>query len=275
MSGAGEDGRSALGYRLGGHVLHGVGPDVLEVAVERGDAVARRRDIHPVQVEFGAVEAAEQFAGLLLHLLLFAADVGDGVVEDLHRGDAGVAGTRDGLQGRDVDPFEPEPVERGERRDHRDGRAVRVLQERAVPAALVALDLDEVDVFGVHLGDDERDGGGHPGVRGVRGDDVARLGEAGFDRGTDRGGERGEQQWHVVRNLVGVGRPHGHLADAVGDGDVESPLGGVVVAPAGRVLAGGQRGDLEVGVWVEELDESLAHGARRAEDAYADAHCHG
>ena len=45
-----------------------------------------------------------------------------------------------------------------------------------------------------------------------------------------------------------------------------SHLARVRVALARRAVRGGQRADLEVGVIGQQLDEALAHGARRAED---------
>jgi len=80
-------------------------------------------------------------------------------------GNAGVAGAGDRLQGRDPDALQAELVDRCEGGDHRDRRAVRVLHEGAVPAALVALDLDQVEVTGVDLGDRQRHVGRHAIVR--------------------------------------------------------------------------------------------------------------
>ena len=46
-------------------------------------------------------EAPEDLEGLPLHLLFFAADEGNDVVEDVEAGYAGVSRTRDGLHGGD------------------------------------------------------------------------------------------------------------------------------------------------------------------------------
>ena len=118
----------------------------------------------------------------------------------------------------------------------------------------------------------ERDVLGHPVVRGVRGDHVARLTERGFDAFADRRGERGEQQRNVVGDRVGFCSNHLEVRDGLGDRGVDPPLRGVPVGVAGAVVAGGETGDLELGMGVEELNEALADGSGRAEDS--DSRCH-
>jgi len=171
-----------------------------------------------------------------------------------------------------VDAIEAELRQCRERRHHRDGRAVGVLDEGAVPATLLALDLDEVDVVGVHLRDGERDIRVGPRVRGVRGDDVARPRQVGFDGLPDAGGERREQERDVVRQRLRRGPDHGRVRDAVGDGRADAPLGGLAVGSPRAPLARAQGDDLEVGVGFEQLDEPLPDRPRRTENT--DTYCH-
>jgi len=56
------------------------------MTVERRDPVTGGGHVGAVEVDLRAVEFAEKLARLRLHLLLLAADVRDGVVDDLHRG---------------------------------------------------------------------------------------------------------------------------------------------------------------------------------------------
>ena len=49
------------------------------------------------------VEGSEDLLGFGFKFIFFAGDVGDDVVEDVHGGDAGVAGAGDGLGGEDFD----------------------------------------------------------------------------------------------------------------------------------------------------------------------------
>ena len=138
--------------------------------------------------------------------------------------------------------------------------------------ALVSLDLDQPEVVGVDLGDRQRDVLIHSSVRGVRRDDVACFDKLGFDRRADIGGQRREEQVDIVGNLVGISLDDRAVGDLVGNGRVDAPLCGVAVRSAGARFGGGERGDLEVRVRCEQLDESLSDGAGRAEDTYASGH---
>ena len=57
------------------------------------------------------------------------------------------------------------------------------------------------------------------------------------------------------------------LRDAFGQGRVEAPLGGFAVGFAAGAVAGGEPGDLEPGMVLEQLNVALAHHAGGAEDA--------
>ena len=74
------------------------------MSVEHGHAVARGRDADVLVFEADAagLHPAEDLARFRLELVLFAGDVRDDVVEDVHAGDARVAGAGDGLHGDDT-----------------------------------------------------------------------------------------------------------------------------------------------------------------------------
>jgi hypothetical protein len=72
-----------------------------------------------------AFELAQQLQRLLFHLLFFAADVGNHVVENVHRRHAGIARAADGLHGGDKDLLDAEALLDGLERHHQaDGGAV-------------------------------------------------------------------------------------------------------------------------------------------------------
>src|SRR5262249_40874020 len=105
-----------------------------------------------------ADELAEDLAGLLLDLLLFLGDVRDDVVEDVERDDAGrAAGARDRLERGHEHALDAEMlVERRERDGEPDGGAVRVRRDETLPAATLALDVDELRLIEVDAGDENR-----------------------------------------------------------------------------------------------------------------------
>ncbi len=85
-----------IGVRGLGGELHRDGDGV---AVDHRDAIAVRADVGGQRLDAIAAEFAQDLLRLLLHLLFFAADEGDHVADDVHRGHAGVAGAGDGLHG--------------------------------------------------------------------------------------------------------------------------------------------------------------------------------
>src|SRR5690606_23121781 len=100
--------------------------DRLQVAVAHRYAVALRADADRGVAEGVAVPVSEQLARLALDLLLFAADIGHDIVDQVERRHARVAGRGAGLQRGDEAALDPERVpERLERQHKVDRRAVR------------------------------------------------------------------------------------------------------------------------------------------------------
>ncbi len=112
--------------------------DALGVAVDDGDAVAVRGEGEGRGLEAGGGGRAEELGDLFLELLFFVLDVGDDVAEDVERGDAGIAGAGDGLQGGDEELVDAEAgFERREGEDEADGAAVGVGDDVAAGGACV------------------------------------------------------------------------------------------------------------------------------------------
>lgn len=157
----------------------------LEVAVEDRDAVAVRRDLHGmlgVHVEGGLVvrQAAEDLGELPFDLLLFFADVGNDVVEDVERGDAGVTRAGDGLHRRDHDGLERSEglLERVKGDGDTRRRAVGVGDDETLGVARRGFLVGEDGkVGGVDEGDDEGNEGVAAEVAGIREDGVLGFSE--------------------------------------------------------------------------------------------------
>lgn len=156
------------------------------VAVHDGDAVAGGRDAEAVLLDkggAGAVEAAQDLAGLGLELVLLARDEGHDVVDHVHARDARVPRARDGLHGDDGHGRDgaERGLERGKGDDEADDGAVGVADEEA-PAepADGTLVGDEVEVGEVDGRDDEGDEGVAAVVFGVGEDGDVGLDELEF-----------------------------------------------------------------------------------------------
>ena len=239
--------------------------DALGVAVFDGDAVAVGADLCRKRGDVVAIEMAEELERLGFHLLFFAADVGDDVAEDVHRRYAGIARAGDGLHGGDKDLLDAEALFEGlEGQNESDGGAVGIGDHVAARLAARGLLLDQVQVVGVDLGNDQGHIGGHAIGAGVGDDGAAGVGEFRFHFAGDGGVERGEND---LRGAFGLGGRDGHTRDAVGKRSVEAPLGGFAVGLAAGTVAGCQPGDLKPGMVFEQLNEALAHHSGRAEDA--------
>ena len=160
-------------------------------------------------------------------------------------------------------------VDGREREDEADDGAVGVGDDVAAGLVAPGLVLDEVEVVGVDLGDDEGNVGGHAEGAGVRDDGAAGGGELWLELAGDVGVEGGEDDLRQLADdqLRGVGLD-GHGRDVRRHRGVELPAAGLAVGFAGAAITGGEPGDLKPGMVAEELDESLADRAGRAENAY-------
>lgn len=146
------------------------------VAVDDGNAIARRRDAQAALLDkgrLGVVEAAEDLAGLGLELVFLALDEGHHVVNHVHGRHAGVSRARDGLHGDDADGGDgaKRRLEGGQGPDEPDDGAVGVAHQEA-PLELVHASLvgDEIQVREVDGRHDERHERIAPVVLGIRED---------------------------------------------------------------------------------------------------------
>ena len=235
------------------------------VAVDHRHARHLRADSDLRVLHAPALDLTQQLQWLGFDLVFLAAiaDVWNNVVENVERGDAGVARARDGLQRGGVQGGDAKGVvQRFERHHNADRGAVRVGDQAAPPAALGALPLQHRKMLRVDLGDDQRHILGHAVGRGIRAD-CHTLGPQRLDCLGGIGGQSRKRQRHVGNLLAGL---NDHLGDLGGRRVVEHPAHQFAVGPANRAIRAGERGDFEPGVAGQQLNHALAHGARCAED---------
>ena len=215
--------------------------------------------------------------GLLLALLLLAADVGDQIVHHLGPALEGLARAGDGLIGAHQHLIDIEA------RLHQGGKERGVALDGAVGldgdkapfgAQALPLGVDDFDVVGVEL----RHHHGHvvgPAVGGVVGHHralglgVPLLQRADLVLFHVHGAE---YEVHRLRDLLHI-RLSVHdnqLFGLLGDGGLHGPAVGyrLLVGLAGGARAGGQDGEPEPGVVFHQGDETLAHHAGGADDAH-------
>ena len=142
------------------------------VAVRNGHAQALRRDDGPrCRNDRVAFDAAPDFEGLLFALFLFAADVGDDVIDDLGHRFERLACPRDRLIGADGAALDAELLQRMKKGDIGLQRTVALDGDKAAlgPEAL-SLRRNDPEMFGVDFGDDHGNVGRET-VRRIVGDD--------------------------------------------------------------------------------------------------------
>ncbi len=167
--------------------------DALGVAVFDGNAVAVRAHACRIGTNRSAIERAEQLHRLGLHLFLFIADEGDNIAQDVERWHARIARSADGLHGADEDAVDAEAIgERLEREHQSNGGAVRIGDDVSAGLLTPALLLEQRQMGGVHLGDDQRNVFLHAEGAGVRDDSAAGGGKLRLELAGDIGVERGE-----------------------------------------------------------------------------------
>ncbi len=153
-------------------------------------------------------------------------------------------------------------MQRRERESDHDRRAVPVRHDGARPAANAPLPVEEIEVVGIHLGDDERDVLLHPEGAGVAQHRAPGARERRLNVERDGGVERGEDDGRAHEGgIAGKHRQVERLRREIAeDGTRRLP-----VAPARGALGGGDLGEPEPGMPVQELDEGLPHGTGGAE----------
>src|SRR5438128_391906 len=115
------------------------------MALDHRDAGARRAHVGGMRLDAALAEPAEDLPRLRRDLLLLLRDVRDHVVDDVEREHARrAAGAGQSLQRRHEHTLDAERVLERLQRDHEpDGRAVRLWNDEALPAAATSLLLDE------------------------------------------------------------------------------------------------------------------------------------
>ena len=239
------------------------------VSVDHGNPVALGRNGKLGRRDRAAADLPQDLPRLDLELLLFAGNPGNHVVQDLVAGDAGQAGAGYRLQGDHRDAFEPEGGgQRLERQHQPDRRAVRVGDDAVRQVGAVPGRRQQCEVVRIHLGHEQRDVFVHAVGAGVRYDQAA-TGELGLDV-SGHAGVQGREHDVELLVLQLVDRVDGHRRDGFVDRPGLNPGDRVAVGLPRGSLGGGQRGQLEPRVPLEQRDEPLAHGAGRTENGGAE-----
>ena len=190
---------------------------------------------------------------------------GNDVAEDVERRHAGIARARHRLHRGDEQLTDAERlVQRRERHHGHDRRAVRVRDDAAAPSALRALHVEQREMIGVDLGDDERNVLFHAEVLRVAEHHAARARERRLHVAGDGRVERGEDERR--RDLRRIASAyHGHSARISRHIAVADPLRRLGVRFARRPLRRRELGEPEPGVIGEQANERLADGAGGAQ----------
>ena len=263
-------------------LLHGGGLALLElhkhgghVAVQAGHPEALGGDVGAGGLDDLAVlHLAPDLQGLLLALLLLAADVGDDVVHHLGPALEGLARAGDGLIGAHqglLNAVLHQGMEGGG--VGLDGAVGLHCDEAALGAKALFLGGDDLQVLRVHLGHHH----GHvlgPAVGGVVGHHRALGLGVGLLQGADlvllhiHGTEH---KVHQAGDLLDVrlGVQHHQVLGLLRDRSGHGPavLHRLLIGLARGAGAGGDDGELEPGVLLHQGDEALAHHAGAADDS--------
>src|SRR5579872_388164 len=215
---------------------------------------------------FRSVQLAEELAGLLFHFFFFVLDEWNHVAENGKRGNAGISCAADGLHGDGHDGVEAEFLMKGSKsQDEADRGTVRVGDDVAAGLLAPSLDIDQLDVAAVDLGNDKGNVFLHAKGAGIRDYGASGVGKARLEFGGDRGIERGKDDfgsafWCGGRNL--------HLPDGRRNRCFEAPARGVRIDLAFGAVGGGQPCHLEPRMVLQHLDKSLTNDASGAKNTY-------
>ncbi len=220
-------------------------------------------------------QPAHDLLRLDLHLAFLAADEGNHVGHDVHRGHARITRARDRLHRRGQNFRDTELGQRRKAHGQRHRGTVRICGDAALPAAALALNADQRKVIPVDFRDQQRHVAFHTVVLRIGDDKVARVGERAFNFGGDGGVHRRKHQFRRLRRRLA--RLHSQSGHARGHGAIQTPLRGLGIQLAGRAVARAGPNHFEPGMIFKELDETLAHHAGGAQHADGNltvaAHC--
>lgn len=136
------------------------------VTIRDSDTGARSADAEASLLLEGSgvrAQSTQNLLGLVFKLVLLSANEGNHVVHDVHARNAGIASSRQCLLGEDLDFLDGAELglEGGEGNDDANDSTVGVADEESLlQAKLLSLVRDQIQMVGVHGGDDE----GHQGM---------------------------------------------------------------------------------------------------------------
>src|SRR5271157_1151206 len=245
--------------------LHG---NRLGVAVLNCYPIAMCRHAESGWLDMITVQSPEQFARLLLHLFFFFGDVGDDIAQNVERGDARISRAADRLHRSDKDRFDAKLLmQRRECNHQSDGRAVRIgdyVAARLLPPALL---LDEREMVGVDLRNDERNILLHAKGAGVADHRATGGGKLRLQLASNACVQGSENH---ARRAFRRGVGHLHLAHTFGDGRLQPPAYSVAVGLPSGAIGSGQPCHLEPGMGFKHLDEALADNSGSAKNSDGD-----
>src|SRR5580700_654018 len=129
----------------------------LGVSVFHRDAIAMRCHAEAGILHVIAVQLAEEFLRLLLHLFFFFRNVWDHIAQNVERRNAGIARPADRLHGRHEERFHAKRlVQRRESDDQADRRTIRIGHDESARLLAPALLLDQREMVGIDLRNHQR-----------------------------------------------------------------------------------------------------------------------
>ena len=203
-------------------------------------------------------------------LFLFAPDERNDVAGDVHRSQAPAPRARNRLEGRHGYALRPERLERLQDHDQAGRRAIRAGDDE--PPVPRALDAGEIQMFGIDLGDKDRNIGVLPVGRRIGKDGETVTAEIRLERSGDGRGQ-GAEKYRRPRFGQGFGFGHDDLHRR--GSDRGRPLRWPRTWPrrrlAPRSWGRGHGRELEARMPVEEPDEPLADDPGAADDRGLDS----
>ncbi len=227
--------------------------------------VTHHRDVERRGFEGSVHETPEHLGRLLLDLLFFILDEGDHVAKNVEAGDARVTRTADRLHRGHEHAFDAERLLEGCEAHHQNrGCAVGITGDRPFPSARFSLSLDEADVVGVRLRNEQRDVRSHAERRSVREHERSRRREERLDLGRRARIKRAEDDGG--EGFGWMRRTKCRFGQAPVGFAIKTPRARVLKSLARASIGGREMPDLEKRVVFQPAHETLADDAGGAED---------
>ena len=114
--------------------------NTFQVAIHHRHAIAVRADAQARADKTRAIPFAQQFLRLLFHFFFFAADEGNDVSDDVHRGNTRIASSGNGLQRDDKELLHPKSVRKRLEHDNQAGSGtIRICDDKSGIVAAIFL----------------------------------------------------------------------------------------------------------------------------------------